>query len=914
VEYRVLGPLEVREGDRSLPLGGAKQRALLALLLIDANRVVSRDRLIDELWGDRPPDTAVQTVQVYISRLRKLLGDERIETRAQGYALRAAPDELDVSRFEQLLEAARAAAEPARRAELARSALETFGGEPFADFRAEAFAQAEIARLAELRLEALEERIDADLELGRAAEVVTELEALARAEPQRERVHELLMLSLYRAGRQADALGVYRELRRTFSEELGIEPGPRLRSLERAILAHDPALAPERVPLKLPRQRLPSPPHPLIGREAELLAVEDMLLGDARLVTITGAGGSGKTRVALEVTRALVDRFEHTVFVALAPLVDPELVASTVAASLGVAEVPGRSVDETIADRVGDARLLLVLDNAEHVLDGTLFLAQLLERCPRLSLLVTSRAPLRLTAEHDLPLDPLPAPDAAMLFRARARAVDPAFTADDTMVDAICERLDNLPLAVELAAVHVKVLSPTKLLAGLDDRFDLLTDAPRDAPDRQRTLRRTIDWSYALLPSDAKTLFARMAVFSGGCSAETAHAVCGASPDALLFLVDTSLVRRQADSTVPRFAMLESVRAYAAEQLVASRAESDVRRRHAEHFVELAERAFRDLAGPDQAAALDRLDADIDNLRAALSWSEEGEPLWALRLAGSLGRFWAARGLFREGRQWLDIVAASADLDPEAGARALIAGANFAGFVGDRRRARELCERGLALARSAGSVAWVAKFLTTLAHFDRLDGDGARARARLSEALELGPSGDLGSEAVARSTLALVSIDEGDFPGAADELASSASTLRALGDRSRLAAVLSTLAYVQQERGETDDAGSVLREALRLASEFDDPPLAGEVLLVAAYVETGREPLHAACWLGFAEGVYERAGRNWEPLDRRLRDRAVADLQGILADSELAEARASGGRLSAAQALADALAFVDAAR
>ncbi|MBV8479101.1 MAG: AfsR/SARP family transcriptional regulator, partial [Actinobacteria bacterium] len=245
---------------------------MLALLLIDANRVVSRDHLIDELWGERPPPTAVQTVQVYISRLRKILGEERIETRANGYVLRVAPEELDVGRFEQLLASARGASEPARRAELARQALAVFAGEPFADFAAEAFAQAEISRLAELRLEALEERIAADLELGHAADVVAELEVLARAEPQRERVQELLMLSLYRAGRQADALEVYRDVRRTFSEELGIEPGQRLRALERAILAQDPSLEPERGRLTLPRQRLPAAPNPLIGRKPEMLA------------------------------------------------------------------------------------------------------------------------------------------------------------------------------------------------------------------------------------------------------------------------------------------------------------------------------------------------------------------------------------------------------------------------------------------------------------------------------------------------------------------------------------------------------------------------------------------------------------------------------------------------------------------
>ena len=912
MEYRLLGPLEVRDDGRSIPLAGAKQRALLALLLIHANRVISRERLIDELWGDRPPDTAVQSVQVYISRLRKLLGTERIETRPPGYVLHVGADELDADRFENLLSSARAAPEPASRAALTRRALETFSGDPLADFEEEAFAQAEIWRLAQLRLAALEERIDADLELGRAAEVVVELETLVTAEPQRERLQELLILSLYRAGRQADALAAYRSARAAMVEELGLEPSPRLQSLERAILAQDPALDPERRRLPLPRQRVPAPAHPLIGRGSDLESVETLLVNGARLVTITGVGGCGKTRFALELARTLAGRFDHTVFVALAPLAAPELVASTVAGVLELAGPSGQPIADAIAAHIGDVPLLLVLDNAEHVIDGTAFLAQLLESCPRLALLVTSRGPLHLKAEHEYLLDPLPPEDAAELFRVRAEAVDPRFVAEKETMAAICERLDHLPLALELAAVQVRVLSPLDLLARLDDRLGLLTSGPRDAPDRQRTLRSAIDWSYALLPGDARLLFAGLAVFAGGCTYEAAHAACGASLELLGTLVDASLLRRRSVGGVARFWMLETIRAYALEQLAESNADSAIRRRHAAYFVTLAERAAAELAGPEQRRALDGLDADLDNLRGALAWSQSEEPGWALRLAAALGRFWAIRGLFREARAWLDSVAASAGVDPAAGARALLAGGNIARYEGDRTDARVFFERGLELVRAVGPEDYIAKFLTSLGQLERLDGDATRARAHFEEALAVCAATDIACRAVTTASLALISIDDGDHETAADLLTSSVAAFGAIGDQARLCGVMASLAYVQHERGKAGEARSSLREALRLAADFDDPSVAAFALMVAACAEGARAPDKATRWLGSAERAYKSLGRELEPLDRRVREQALAMLPRSHDGLDATEARHAGARLTLSEAVADTLVLLDA--
>jgi predicted ATPase/DNA-binding SARP family transcriptional activator len=909
IEFGLLGPTRVVSAGRELTLPPGKQRALLALLLLHRNDTVPAERLVDAVWGEPAPATARNALQGHISALRKVLGSERIETRPPGYLLRAGRQELDIDRFEELLGAARSAVDPARRAELARDALGTFRGEPLAEFRYDAFAQAEIARLQELRLVALEERIDAELELGRDSDVVAELEGLVAAEPLRERLHELLMLALYRSGRQADALEAYRGARETLVGQLGIEPGPRLRELERSILEQDPSLDSTRQRPRVPVRRLPSPAHALIGREPELAAVGGLLLGGARLVTVTGAAGTGKTRLALEIAQTLADRFDHTVFVGLASLGSPELVASTVAASLEVVEVPARPVETTIADTVADLRLLLVLDNTEHVLAGTAFLAPLLESCPRLTVLATSRAPLHLTAEHEFPLDPLSRPAAAALFRARAQASDLRFVADDQTVDAICARLDDLPLALELAAAQTKLLAPIELLSRLGRGIDLLSNARRDAPDRQRTLRSAMDWSYDLLPADAQRLFERMSVFAGGCTLDAAEAVCGASLDTIGSVVDASLLRRTTDAEKTRFWMLETIREYGRGRLAESEAEAATRRAHASHFLDLAARAGRELSGPEQARTLAALDDDVDNLRAALAWSHVEEPAWALRIAAGLGRYWGVRGLFREARDWLDAVRDSAELDPTAGARALLAGGNIARLQGDRPGARSFFEQGVAHVGEHGPAEYAARFLTALGSLERLEGNLELARKLLEESLRRQASGDIAGDAVTRSNLGVVLFDAGDYDGAADLLEEGCTLFEEMGDKQQLAQVAATLAYVQRERGDQVEAAAGIRRALELLAEAEEPAVTGFALMVAALVLDKRSPGHAARWLGFAEAVWARLGRGWESLEQRASEDASRVALALDA-SERARERAAGAELTVRDALDEALSLL----
>src|SRR5712691_4523514 len=476
MEFRILGPLELRRHGRPIPLAAAKHRALVAILLLNANRPVPSDRLIEELWGGHPPASARKTLHTYVSKLRPVLGDSMLVTRPAGYELRIEPGTLDVDQFERLLAEAKEAT-PSEAAAKLRAALALWRGPPLADFVYEPFAQAEIARLEELRMAALEHRVNADLALDRHAELIGELEALVAEHPLRERLRAQLMLALYRAGRQADALAVYREGRRALVDELGIEPSTPLQELERAILRHDASLEPAAaVSAPLPASphtaALPTPPTSFVGRTRELAAIE-LLLGDpgVRLLSLTGPGGAGKTRLALEAAVRMTRAFRDGVlFVDLSSVRDPELVPAAIAESAGLREVSGAAAADELASHLQGKNVLLVLDNFEQVLEAAPVVQELLLAAPGPTMLVTSRAALQVAAErvYAVPALALPQPEAdpealaaieaVALFVDRAHSVRPDFVLAKTnaeSVAALCIRLDGLPLALELAAARV---------------------------------------------------------------------------------------------------------------------------------------------------------------------------------------------------------------------------------------------------------------------------------------------------------------------------------------------------------------------------------------------------------------------------------------------------------------------------
>ena len=545
MEVRLFGELEALDGGVPVPVRGAKQRALLALLALQRGQPVSADRLIDLLWGDGQAANPANALQAQIGQLRRTLGSAAILTTEAGYALDVGPEDVNVVRFEHLVAQGRRLAEAGQAADASAALGQALGlrrGEPLADFTYASFFDAERTRLDELTLAAIESRAGADLMLGRHGELVGELEALCRAHPLRERLWELLMLALYQAGRQGEALSAYTEVRDRLAGELGIDPGPALRELQARILAQDPSLAAagpaglEAVPAPMATGNLREPLSSFVGRSGELEELSGAVRS-SRLVTLIGPGGVGKTRLAVEAAAALCEEHRDGAWlVEFASVTEPDGVARAVAGALGAAAAgligppsPDSTV-ELIVRYLAGRSLLVVFDNCEHVIDQAAALAETLTgTVPGLRLIATSREPLGVPGEVLVPVGPLALPAAVELFVDRARAVRPGFTADEhtrPVINDICRRLDGLPLAVELAAARLRSLTLATLAERLDDRFRLLTVGARTVLPRQQTLRAVVDWSYDLLFEDERRLFARLSVFAGGCDLDAAEAVC----------------------------------------------------------------------------------------------------------------------------------------------------------------------------------------------------------------------------------------------------------------------------------------------------------------------------------------------------------------------------------------------------
>ena len=673
MRFGVLGPLAVWAADgEPVAVPEAKVRMLLAALLVDPGRVASVDRLVDEVW-ERPPAHPARALQTLVSRLRGVLGAEAVPRRPPGYLLDVDAGAVDAGRFAALAEQARADADPRRRAALFAEAIGLWRGDAFDGFADERFAQAAAARLEEQRLLVWEEYAETRLELGEHDLLAGELADLARRHPLRERLR-----ALYGAGRASEALDAFQETRHRLNEDLGLDPGPELAGLQRQILRQE-------LGGRRPRGNLPAPLTDLIGRSEAVAEVRGLLDG-GRLVTLTGPGGVGKTRLALEVGRAAAGAFPDGVwFVELAGLRPrDEGVAEEVAAALGFRDEPSpRGVAHRLAEALRGRRLLLVLDNCEHVVDAVADLAGLLLRgAPDVQILATGREPLGVSGERQWPVHPLEVPEpgaapeqvaessAVRLFAARAAAASPGFTVSAENAEAvatICRRMDGIPLALELASTRVRVLGPAELAARLDDRFGLLVGGPRDAPARQRTLKAVIDWSWDLLTGAERAVLRRLAVHRDGCGLEAAEALCaggGVKPaevvDLLARVTDRSLVAVSAGGP-PRYRLLESVSAYCLERLPADE-HAALLRAHARYYTALAERADAHLRGGDQRSWLRRLDAETANLRAAL---EAADAPLAERLVRAMAWYWFLRGRFTEAKRSL-VAALRSGADPAA--------------------------------------------------------------------------------------------------------------------------------------------------------------------------------------------------------------------------------------------------------
>ena len=715
---RLLGPVQMVRSGREVGLGGPRPRAVLALLVLEAGRVVPAGRLVEELWRGSPPPGAAKTLRSYVSRLRVLLSpDGTLAARGGGYVLGLDPVLVDAVRFEQLAGAGQAAlsgGEAAAAAGRFRQALGLWRGAALADVCVVEPLAREAARLEELRLAAVEGRIEADIALGLHAEVTGELEGLVTEYPLRERLWRMLVLALYRAERQADALAAYRRARDMLAAELGLEPGEDLRRLEQAVLRQDVPAAPSPA-----RHNLPAPLTSFLGREQDLAKLEG-LLGEARLVTLTGTGGTGKTRLALETGARAAGRFPDGVWLAeLAGIADPELVAAQVMGALGVRQQGDVPVLEALIWRLRSAELLLILDNCEHLLDACAGLAiALLRAAPGLRVLATSREPLGIPGEATYPVRPLDLPPqtadareagqaaAVRLFLDRgsaARGGTAGGVAPVAVAERICRKLDGLPLAIELAAARLGTLSAAEIEAHLVDRFRFLAYRRPVADPRHQALRAAMDWSYDLLSAEERRVLGELSVFAGSFGLAQAAEVCGGGDQVNAWevidrLAGKSLVAAEPTDDETRYRLLDTVRHYAAGRLAEAGGTEAARRRHAA--------AFLSLAGRERKLAV--LAREQDNFRAALDWSLERGDQAGPRLARALGGFWLGRGLLQEGRDWLDRALAQcpADLRLRADLLRLLGAVRFE--AGDLEGADAVLSEGLQVA-AAGAPAIAAR-------------------------------------------------------------------------------------------------------------------------------------------------------------------------------------------------------------
>ena len=825
IEFRVLGSVEVVEQDGPLALGAPKQRALLAVLVMHRGEPVSTERLIDEIWGEQPPASANKIVQGYVSNLRRVLGDGWLVTRGHGYLLQAEPGQTDVGRFESLLGEGRRAlvgGDPGRAAAQLGEALALWRGAPLADFAYEPFAQAEIARLEELRLVAVEERIEAALALGDHARLVGELEALVREHPLRERLRGQLMLALYRSGRQADALEVYRQTSELLRDELGLEPSPQLRELERSILNQTATVEPPPRAAPAPPANLPVPATAFVGRRREVAELAALLRsGGTRLLTLTGAGGSGKTRLALRVAETCAAEYrDGTWFVAFADITDPELIVPTICQTLELAEAAGLAPVRRLEQWLDERQVLLVLDNLEQLADGSAVLAKLLSACPGLTLLVTSREPLHLASEQQYEVPVLEPGDAVALFDSRTKAVVPGVIVHPKLADAICARLDYLPLAIELAAARTKALAPVEILARLDTRLPLLTGGPRDAPQRQRTLKATIGWSYDLLDDQQRRLFARLAVFAGGCALAAAEAVCGAQLDTLQALVDRSLLRTDGK----RYWMLPTLREYGLERLEQTGEAEELRRLHARWFVELIHSEGLDAHAPHTPALLNRVRAEGENFRRALEWAaEHGDSEGLARLAYPLTFYWWVRqGQLQEAQRWVGMALEHlAEYPPWLRVKVLDAATNLALWRGERKQALAFSEQALAILPQVGDPNIVCDVMMENGILAMQRGDLDHARAAMEDVVRLAREHSLSHVSYASVNLGDIAIEQGRLDDGRALLEEAlACSERPTSQAARVALI--NLAEIASLQGRYGDAASLGRTALAAALDDGD--------------------------------------------------------------------------------------------
>ena len=837
MEFRVLGPLEVlTEDGRPVEVTGAKIRALLAMLVLHSGSVVRFDLLIDALWGDDPPQSATNALQVLVSKLRRTLGSDSalplIVTQPSGYVLQVGDEQVDARRFRKSVATGRALlakGDPAGASRELTDALRLWRGPPELGLDLHRLGETQGVDLEETRLDAMEDRITADLVLGRHEGLVAEIEPLTVAYPFRERFWIQLMTALYRCGRQAEALRAFQSARTKLADELGIDPGPELRQLEVDILNQSASLtAPDSAPAH--RTNLRPALTACVGREEHLALLQD-LLGQQRLVTLVGPGGVGKTRLALELGQRVLGTLTPTVLmIELAAVSSDDLIATVASAMAN----PSRSVDALVSS-IGDSPLLLILDNCEHLVAACADLIDTLLRSRGgLRVLATTREVLGVPGEVVWPVPPLAIHDAVELFAQRAATAAPMAGVRDTdpVVAEICRRLDGLPLALELAAARLRAFPLPQLLARLDDRFALLTGGSRTVQARQQTLHALVEWSYDLLFESERRVFERLSLFSDGCSLDGAEAVCADDDldqrdvaDLLTRLVDKSFVTIDHAASLPRYRMLQTLVEFGQARLAERGEVGPNRQRHLQWVDTMAAQMESQLRGAGQVDALARLRADAVTVRDAVGWATEtGQIATGLRISVNLAWHNFMISDFSQGHRWLrvllDALEDAPDM-PDVPVELVVRAKAWCGILGladptARRHAAEAVE----LARR-GTDAFVRGEAALLCAFPLTAGS-----TQLEWCRELAVEARAGYHAaghqwgLAHTTAldALIGLASGDLAQAARMFEQAVIGFRSVGDENTAVFAELRLSEVLERRGDLDAAAAVLEHGIAFAT------------------------------------------------------------------------------------------------
>ncbi|OXM71326.1 BTAD domain-containing putative transcriptional regulator [Amycolatopsis vastitatis] len=834
MQIGILGPFEVRADDGGLAdVPGARLRGLLAALALEPGHVVPKATLVDWIWGERPPAEAANALQRLVSRLRKALPEGSVEGNSTGYRLVVAPDAVDAARFERLLVQARKDDDPRG----LRDALALWRGAAMQDIdlpESPAFAAA-VTRLEGLRLAALEDRFDAEVRLGRGANLVTELTDLVAAHPMRERLVAALMRALVATGRDTEALLVYERTRETLADTLGVDPSPELSELHVALLRGELGRREEHRKTNL-RAELTS----YVGKESDVTTVRELVAGH-RLTTLIGPGGSGKTRLATETARTLLgDLPDGAWVVELAPLGAEGDAAQATLSALGLRDsLIGDGTDAEPTDRVVAAlrerETLLVLDNCEHVIESAAeFAHRVLGECRRLRVLATSREPLGITGEALWPVAPLALPGAdadpaeieaapaVRLLRDRAGAVRKDLATDaptSSTLARICRALDGMPLAIELAAARLRTMSLDQLAHRLDDRFRLLTGGSRTALPRHRTLRAVIDWSWELLTDDERTVLRRLSVFSGGASLEAAERVCAgdAVEDVLTALTEKSLVVTDGEEA-PRYRMLGTIKEYAEQRLAEAEETDSTRRAHFAYFTELAETAEPHLRRAEQLEWLATLEAEHDNIAAAMRGAlAAGDAQAAMRLAAGAGWYWWLSGHKSEGMELLTTATRTpGEVTDELRATVYAIISMFVNSgPGDEHQSAEWIHKAYRFSRN---VEGGHPGLGLVVAMERLLQEPEAALTAFEPALD---DGDPWVRALARLQLGKMRVLFGQGGREAEEhLETALAEFRAIGERFGISFALAELADLAAARGEFAAACEHLEQAIAAVAEI----------------------------------------------------------------------------------------------